>query len=73
MDQRPQEGDRATLLARAQRMLHHRGGADLEAAGANTASQLTWKGRWHFKKKDTKNEGFCESPFHGKQLLPLGG
>ncbi|CAL1168007.1 unnamed protein product [Cladocopium goreaui] len=33
-----QEGDRATLLARAQRMLHHRGGADLEAAGANTAS-----------------------------------
>ena len=73
MDQRPQEGDRATLLARAQRMLHHRGGADLEAAGANTASQLTWKGHWHFKKKRRETCGFCERPFHGKLLLPLGG
>ena len=30
---------RAALLSRAQKMLH-RGGADLEAAGANTASKL---------------------------------
>lgn len=30
----------AALLSRAQKMLH-RGGADLEAAGANTASKLS--------------------------------